>query len=193
MGDSVPGSAHSVASIRSVERTTRSKPARAIRPRRDATLRRRQGVRRRAGRRRRAEVRESAVALTPIVPFQLRLADRRGSPRPRLPRCTPSTLSSCYPPGVPSPLPDFIQILFWDVDPATVDLTGHRDYVMERVMTRGGWDAMRWLRSTYETTSLADFLQTRGERLAPRERAYWSLVALCEVPQEQGGGRPPWT
>ena len=100
---------------------------------------------------------------------------------------------TCYDRVLQASLPDFIRILFWDVDPATVDLVRHRDYVMERVMTRGGWDAMRWLRSTYETSSLADFLSTRGERLAPRERAYWSLVASCEVPQEQGGGRPGWT
>jgi hypothetical protein len=93
---------------------------------------------------------------------------------------------------VPTALPHFIQILFWDVDPATIDLERHRDYVMERVMTRGGWDAMGWLRSTYKTTSLADFLRTRGERLAPRERAYWSLVASCKAPPEQGGGRPRW-
>ena len=46
---------------------------------------------------------------------------------------------------------------------------------------------------TYDVNALADFLRARGDTLAPRERAYWSLIASCEVPAEQGGGRPRWT
>jgi hypothetical protein len=33
--------------------------------------------------------------------------------------------------------PDVVR-LFWDVDPERVDLHLHRDYVMSRVMSRGG-------------------------------------------------------
>ena len=33
--------------------------------------------------------------------------------------------------------------LFWDVDPATVELDAHADYVMERVMTRGTFGNIR--------------------------------------------------
>ena len=89
-------------------------------------------------------------------------------------------------------MPEDVRILFWDVDPETVDLDAHRDYVIERIMSRGGWAAMGWLRATYPTDVLADFLRRRGERLAPRERAYWALVTGVERVAEPGGGRPRW-
>lgn len=46
--------------------------------------------------------------------------------------------------------PAAVTRLFWDVDPDGVDLERHRAYVMERVMIRGNWEAMRWLLATYD-------------------------------------------
>jgi squalene cyclase len=89
-------------------------------------------------------------------------------------------------------LPDQVRHLFWEVSPGDVDLERHRDYVLERVMSRGGWDAMRWLRATYRRSAIADFLRRRGERLTPRDRAYWSLIAGVADSQSPGGGRPNW-
>jgi hypothetical protein len=91
-----------------------------------------------------------------------------------------------------SALPPDVARLFWDVDPDEVDPRLHRDYVMERVMSRGGWTAMCWLRQTYTTEDLADFVRRKGARLAPRELAYWSLIAGVDVPIPRGGARPPW-
>jgi hypothetical protein len=89
-------------------------------------------------------------------------------------------------------LPREVSDLFWDVDPDDIELRLHGDYVMERVMARGGWTAMVWLRRSYGREALADFLQRKASRLAPRERAYWSLMAGIEVPLGPGGARPPW-
>jgi hypothetical protein len=88
--------------------------------------------------------------------------------------------------------PKEVKRLFWDVDAARIDRDRDADYVLERVMARGGWAAMRWLRATYSEAELADFLRRRGARLAPRERAYWSLIAGANLAQVPGGGRPPW-
>ena len=82
--------------------------------------------------------------------------------------------------------------MFWEVDPDTLDLHTHRDYVLERVMTRGGWSAMRWLRRSYPTEALRDFLVRRGDRLRPRDLAYWALMTDLEVLAPTGGGRPRW-
>ena len=93
------------------------------------------------------------------------------------------------------PLPKYIARLLWQVDPTDVDVDAHRDYILEQVMQRGGWDAMRWLRRTYTREALASFLLRRGSRLAPRERAYWAVVAEVEVvvsgdgPDERIAGR----
>jgi hypothetical protein len=86
-----------------------------------------------------------------------------------------------------------VERLFWDVDPADVDLRRHADYAMERIVTRGTLVAMRWLRATYSTADLAAFLRRRGQRLSPKDRAYWSLIAgMREESQNPGGARPPW-
>jgi squalene cyclase len=76
--------------------------------------------------------------------------------------------------------------------PEQIDLRRHIDYVMERVMSRGGWVAMRWLRETYPPEAMSDFLRRKGARLAPRELAYWSLIAGLEIALPRGGARPPW-
>jgi hypothetical protein len=78
------------------------------------------------------------------------------------------------------------------VDPEAIDLEDHADYVMERVMSRGTLEAMRWLRATYSVEQMADFLGRRGDRIAPRDRAYWRLIAGLPREHASGGARPPW-
>jgi hypothetical protein len=97
--------------------------------------------------------------------------------------------------SVSNAFPSSVARLFWEIDPASVDLREHRDYVLERLMARGGWDVMRWLRTTYSREDIADFLARKGHRLAPRELAYWTLIASNDIPQQterRGGGRPSW-
>lgn len=89
-------------------------------------------------------------------------------------------------------VPDSVRRLFWDVDPEAVNLDEHADYVLERVMTRGTWEAMCWLRARYSKDAIADFLRRRGDRLPPRDRAYWALVSGEPMLQQRGGGRPTW-
>jgi hypothetical protein len=94
---------------------------------------------------------------------------------------------------VTAAVPEELAALFWEVDPDTIDLRLHGDYVIERVMTRGTWRAMTWLRRTYPDHVLADFVRRRGSAsLPPREHAYWALVTGCEVDAATGGGRPRW-
>lgn len=38
-------------------------------------------------------------------------------------------------------LPEHIRHLFWEVSPEAVYLDQHRDYLLERVMSRGGLEA----------------------------------------------------
>jgi len=91
-----------------------------------------------------------------------------------------------------STFPEPVRVLLWDVEPDTVDLDRHADYLMERIMGRGSWEAMRWLRRTYPREKVADFVRRRGSHLAPRDEAYWALIAGVEITQRPGGGRPPW-
>src|SRR4051794_12029794 len=80
-------------------------------------------------------------------------------------------------------LPDSVTRLLWDVDPAQFDLDRDRALVLERVMSRGTWDAMRWLRARYSREVLAEFVREKGPRvLAPRDLAYWALVCDVDLP-----------
>lgn len=90
-------------------------------------------------------------------------------------------------------IPASVARLFWDVDPDNVDLAVHSDYVLERVMSRGGRDEMKWLRDTYPRDVLADFVERKGaNKLAPRELAYWSLISGAKAPPTPKTGRPRW-
>jgi hypothetical protein len=90
-------------------------------------------------------------------------------------------------------LPDFVARLLWDVDLATIDARRDAALIFERVMSRGTWDAMKWLRATYPRSALADFVCGEGgRRLSPRDRAYWALVCDVRVDVGPGGGRPSW-
>ncbi len=90
-------------------------------------------------------------------------------------------------------LPESVVRLLWDVDPDAIDLRRDRALIMERVMSRGTWEAMQWLRRQYSHEDLAEFVRTRGvRRLSPRDLAYWALVTGVEVPSRAGGGRPSW-
>jgi hypothetical protein len=90
-------------------------------------------------------------------------------------------------------VPPFVVILLWDVDPSTIDLDRDRAFVFERVMTRGSWEAMKWLRARYPRETLAAYLREHGvKRLPPRDLAYWALVTDVDLPSKPGGARPSW-
>ncbi len=92
-----------------------------------------------------------------------------------------------------SSLPADVARLLWDVDPAGIDPARDAPLIFERVMSRGSWEAMKWLRATYSKALLAEFVKTQGaRRLSPRDLAYWALVCDVDVQPGAGGGRPGW-
>ena len=94
---------------------------------------------------------------------------------------------------VSPPLPEFVSRLLWDVDPTRIDLDRDAALIFERVMTRGTWDAMKWLRARYSREVLASFVRGEGaRRLSPRDLAYWALVCGLDANVGVGGGRPSW-
>ncbi len=79
------------------------------------------------------------------------------------------------------PLP--LYSLFWEYDPKTLDVMKHADVIIARIMERGGWTAMDWLRQTYSQERLVAFLEARGKCiLPPRELNYWAFI--CDIPPE---------
>jgi hypothetical protein len=90
-------------------------------------------------------------------------------------------------------VPRSVLSLLWDVDPTLLDLDRNRALIFERVMTRGTWEAMQWLRARYAPEAIVAFLDAEGaRRLTPRDLAYWGLIAGRDVSTTPGGGRPRW-
>lgn len=96
-----------------------------------------------------------------------------------------------------APIPSEVLQLLWDMDPSGVLLETHASLILERVMTRGSLEAMRWLLAAFDTETMRGFvLGPRGRALPPRELAFWSTIlglTPSQVGPQTGGGRPGWT
>ena len=77
-----------------------------------------------------------------------------------------------------APLPTFLHTLFWEFNVKGIDIVQHADTIMGRIMERGNWQAMRWLRTAYHSEQIVSYLERRGRRvLSPREVNYWAFVS----------------
>ena len=82
-------------------------------------------------------------------------------------------------------IPEFLKSFFWEYGDAGIDVDRNAHLVMERIMTRGPWKAMHWLRDTYSTQQIKAFLINKGVNvLPPRELNYWLLLTNT-VPEER--------
>jgi hypothetical protein len=74
-------------------------------------------------------------------------------------------------------LPSAVSDLLWDVAPAELRLPQHRDFLIGRILARGTWAAVQWLRRELSDAEIAAYLQrTRGRLLSPRQLRFWELV-----------------
>jgi len=81
--------------------------------------------------------------------------------------------------------------LFWDVDPAAVDLARHRDAVIPRILERGGLAEVRWLIAEVGLPDIHRFLRDVGHtELSPRTLAFWRVVLCAE--EELWASSPEW-
>jgi len=64
--------------------------------------------------------------------------------------------------------------LFWDTDPAKVDLVGNARYVIERVLDVGDLAALTWLQRTYPTKRIVETCET-SRRLPEKSRNFWRV------------------
>lgn len=84
-------------------------------------------------------------------------------------------------------LPRSLRRFFWDVPLSGLSAEAHRDFILERLLERGGRQAMRWVFQTYSRASLEEFLRGRGrDVLSRRSWRFWALLLGL------GPGRHPW-
>jgi hypothetical protein len=62
--------------------------------------------------------------------------------------------------------------LFWDIDPASIDIQTHKQFVLERILSRGDLDDVAWAKETYTIDDFKDVV-THSRSLDPRSRNFW--------------------
>lgn len=83
-------------------------------------------------------------------------------------------------------IPEFVFSLFWEYDKETINIFEHADLIIGRIMERGTWASMLWLRKTYSEKKLVSFLEKKGRQaLSPRELNYWALIAGVPVEKRE--------
>jgi hypothetical protein len=83
---------------------------------------------------------------------------------------------------MPVALPSEVRALLHDCAPDAVTWEEHRGFLIDRILSDGGWDTVLWLRRTAGDDVLrARILATRGRRLAPRQLRLWQV--LLDLPE----------
>ena len=76
-------------------------------------------------------------------------------------------------------IPPCVRELLWEYDLDDPQIVDRLEQVLvERVMERGGWEAMRWLLESFDRADLRAFLERRGRRVLPaRELRFWAWAS----------------
>lgn len=74
-------------------------------------------------------------------------------------------------------LPASVRVLLWDCEAAELSWERHGDFLAERVLSRGDWDAICWLRQRAGNQRLRELIShSRGRFLTRRQLRFWELV-----------------
>jgi squalene cyclase len=78
-------------------------------------------------------------------------------------------------------VPEAQRWLFWDVDPAQIDVERDRRYVLGRVLERGRWVDVTWAVTTYGERGILAFFKTGGHpELSKRTLSFWEAYFRTE-------------
>lgn len=70
---------------------------------------------------------------------------------------------------------EFRQTLFWDTDPAKLDVRQNARYIVERVADFGNDQEARWVLDFYDKLFLRDII-SKSRGLRPRSKKLWTLL-----------------
>lgn len=100
-------------------------------------------------------------------------------------------LSRSFAPGplmndLPKELPPLVRRLFWDCDPGDLSWEAHHDFIVERILSRGDWDSIQWLRRLIGDERIGEVIRRhRGRNLSPPQIRLWQLI--LDLPEDEVG------
>jgi hypothetical protein len=75
-----------------------------------------------------------------------------------------------------------LETIFWDIDFDALSWNENRDFIIQRVLTHGNLEMIRWLRKTMGNAALATWIQDhQGRGLSPRQLRYWEVILELPV------------
>ncbi|RMF96849.1 MAG: hypothetical protein D6734_03160 [Candidatus Schekmanbacteria bacterium] len=87
--------------------------------------------------------------------------------------------------------------LFWDVDADKVDLKRNRNFIIERILSRGDIDDFQWMMRTYGINEVKKVFQKKIDKLDPKSINFFCLYfdiqkPLCTQKQSMKKQNPFW-
>lgn len=77
----------------------------------------------------------------------------------------------------PPPLPTFLRPLFWEYDFRKLSWKQHAHLVTGKILARGDWRALVWLRRKLGDPGLREWIiRGQGRGLSRRQVRYWELI-----------------
>lgn len=70
---------------------------------------------------------------------------------------------------------NFRQSLFWDIDPKSIDLKKHRQYIIERILDFGTDREVQWVRKKYSPQVLKKIVIS-SRSLSPKSKNFWAIL-----------------
>lgn len=81
-------------------------------------------------------------------------------------------------------MPRGAEQLFWDYPGQSLSLDTDRDLVVERILSAGTWEQVKWLRRQVGDAWLADWITGRqGRGLDARRLRFWQVVLRIDKKQ----------
>ncbi len=88
-------------------------------------------------------------------------------------------------------VPAWAAWLFWDVDPAKLDLDRDEGFILPRVLEFGGMAEVRWVLGRYGRDGIRAFLRDVGHpEISSRTLAFWRAALGAE--KERWASPPDW-
>ncbi len=80
-------------------------------------------------------------------------------------------------------LPELLGRYFWDYAPGRLTWPDSRQTIIGRLLEKGGFDSVRWLRRHVGDQEIREFIiARRGRGIDPKRLRYWELI--LRLPEE---------
>lgn len=81
-------------------------------------------------------------------------------------------------------IPPRLRHLFWDVEPAKIDVSANSRYIIDRMLELGDLEALNWLQKTYPSKKILESLFL-SRSISERSKGFWRLwFGVDALPEE---------